>query len=114
MTDLVRPLSSLSLRIKGIVDFSRVEEFDLLLAPALKRDGVQVVLDITGVTDMDPSGLGWLLRTQDALAVRNGSLRVIAGGGGALSKLFSLTGLEEYVHVFAKVFDTERGLAAGA
>jgi anti-anti-sigma factor len=86
MTDLVRPLSSLSFHIKGAMDFSRVEEFDLMLAPAFKRHGVQVVLDITGVTGMDPSGLGWLLQTQDELALRNGSLRVVAGGGGALSK----------------------------
>ena len=40
MTDLVGPLSSLPLRIKGAMDFSRVEEFDLLVAPAFKCDGV--------------------------------------------------------------------------
>ena len=114
VTDLVRPLSSLLLRIDGAMDFSRVGELDLMIAPALQRHGVLVVLDITGVTDMDPSGLGWLLGTQDQLALRNGSLRVVAGGGGALSKLFSLTGLEGYVHVFGKVFGTEQDFAAGA
>lgn len=117
MTDLARPLphlSSLSLRIKGGMDVSRIQELELSVAPAFKRDGVQVLLDITGVTSMDATGLDWLLRTQDELERRNGALKVVAVGGGALSRLFSLTGLDEYLHVFARVFDTEQDLAAGA
>lgn len=108
-------LASLAFRVEGGLDISRIEELDSLVAPALRRDGVQVFVDIEAVTFMDSSGLGWLLRTQNELTLRNGSLRVVGGSGGVLSRLLALTGLEDQIDIYPVVpNDAEQSRAAQA
>ena len=107
-------LASLSCRVEGGLDRRRIDELDRLVAPAVRRDGVRVFLDITDVTFMDSSGLGWLLRIQEALELRGGSLLVVAAGQEVLPKLLSLTGLDDQVAVFAPSFNAEQGIAARA
>ena len=94
-------LASLSCHVEGRLDGGRIGELDRLVTPAVRRDGVRVFLDITDVTSMDSSGLGWLLRIQEALELRGGSLLVVAGGQEVLPKLLSLTGLQDQVDLFA-------------
>ena len=102
-------LASLSFRIEGHLDISRIEELDRAVAPALSADGVRFFLDITDVTFMDSIALGWLLRTQEQLQRRNGCLRIVAAGNSGLPRLLALTGLEDQIEIFATISEAEQG-----
>jgi anti-anti-sigma factor len=107
-------LASLACRVEGGLDRRRIRDLDRLVAPALKRDGVQVFVDLTGVTSMDSTGLAWLLRIQETLELRGGSLQVVAAGQEVLPKLLSLSGLDDQVVVFAPRLNAEQEITARA
>jgi anti-sigma B factor antagonist len=50
------------------------------------------VIDLTGVSFMDSSGLSWLCRIQEHLRSENAELRIVLSGG-PVARLLDLTGL---------------------
>ncbi|HLH29410.1 MAG TPA: STAS domain-containing protein [Acidimicrobiales bacterium] len=80
------------LRIEGEVDLDSAEE----LGQALERCNGNVILDLAGVSFMDSSGLGTLIRARNRLAAEGGSLSVQAVAPN-VRRLFELTGLTEFL-----------------
>jgi anti-sigma B factor antagonist len=76
-------------------------EFDVYTAPVLEEslgelvDGGQrdIVVDLTGVTFMDSTGLGLLIKALKWTREKDGSLRIVASTEKVL-KVFRVTGLD--------------------
>lgn len=76
-------------------------EFDVYTAPVLEEslgdlvDGGQrnIVVDLTGVTFMDSTGLGLLIKALKWTREQDGSLRIVANTEKVL-KVFRVTGLD--------------------
>jgi anti-sigma B factor antagonist len=82
----------------GEVDLSTADQLEAALA-ALAAHRRATVLDLSGVEFMDSSGIGVLVRaTRDA--DRDGwSFALAAELPEALSRLFTLSGLDEFLHL---------------
>lgn len=77
---------------EGDIDITRAE--NLAAKVDLLCDGQcpNMVIDLTNVSFMDSSGLGWLTRTQEHLRSEHGELRIVLGDS-PVNRLFDLTGL---------------------
>ena len=87
-------LPRLTVRFEGELDISRLGELDRALTPASRLFGVELNVDLTAVTFMDSSVIGWLTRTQVEVRRCNGRLRLLAGRDSGLLRLLALTGLD--------------------
>jgi anti-sigma B factor antagonist len=95
-------------------------EIDALTAPALGRrlldlaeEGkTSVVVDLSGVTFMDSTGLGVLLNALRALGRRRGKLVLVCPNERVL-RPFQITGLVNKVPIFSSREAALGGLAAG-
>lgn len=85
-------------------------ELDVYTAPALREtlteqisgSANRVVVDLTGLSFMDSTGLGVLLGTRKAAVAVSKSLAVVSVEGPVM-RLISITGLEHVLQVFATV-----------
>ena len=78
--------------LEGEIDITRAEELALLVDLRCEGHCPNTVIDLTNVSFMDSSGLGWLTRTQEHLRSENGEMRLVVGEG-SVTRLFDLTGL---------------------
>ncbi len=82
-------------------------ELDVYTAPALEEllgdlvdaGKVDIVVDLTGVTFMDSTGLGLLIKVLKWTREHDGSLRIVANTEKVL-KVFRVTGLESVLSIF--------------
>ncbi len=93
----------------GVCSLAVAGEIDLASAPVLKGallarlsvGATRLVLDLSGVTHMDSTGLGVLVGVQRRLP-EDGAI-AIAGATPAVRSLFELTGLDRCFELFATV-----------
>ena len=93
------PLPRVMVSFDGDLDLSRIDELDRALGPASSLYGVELTVDVTGVTFIDATVLGWLLCIQEKLGHRKGRLRVVATPDGGLIRILALTGLQDQIKV---------------
>ena len=82
-------------------------EFDVYTAPVLEEslgelvDGGQrdIVVDLSGVTFMDSTGLGLLIKALKWTREKDGSLRIVANTEKVL-KVFRVTGLDSVLALY--------------
>ena len=87
-------------------------EIDVYTAPELRQqvidlvgDGTRhIVGDLRGVKFLDSTGLGVLVGSFKRLRVRQGSLRLVTGGGRVL-QLLEITGLDRAFELCSGVLD---------
>ncbi|MFI5055039.1 MAG: STAS domain-containing protein [Actinomycetota bacterium] len=77
-------------------------DLDLYTSPSLRTklhevDGDKIALDLTDVTFIDSSGLGAIVGALKHVRERGGAFAVIAQPDGSLTRLLSLTGLDQIV-----------------
>jgi anti-sigma B factor antagonist len=77
-------------------------DLDLYTSPTLRTnvhevDGGKVALDLTDVTFIDSSGLGAVVGALKHVRERGGEFAVIAPPEGSLTRLLTLTGLDQIV-----------------
>jgi anti-sigma B factor antagonist len=77
----------------GDVDLATVPELERVLQPEVETGG-RVVLDLSGCTFIDSSGLRALVRARDVAAEAGGSLAV-AVPPGPLTRVFEVAGLHD-------------------
>ena len=77
---------------EGDIDITRAEELAAMVDLRCNGQCPNMVIDLTNVSFMDSSGLGWLTRTQEHLRSEHGQLRIVLGDG-PVNRLFDLTGL---------------------
>ena len=97
------------LRLTGELDVSTTARLRAALNRELVDEGrVHLVVDLTGLTFLDSSGLGTLVRAQRQARGLRGSFAVVCGEGPVL-RVMTLTGL---THVL-RVHDTLDAATAG-
>ena len=77
---------------EGEIDITRASELAVLVDLNCNGSCPNTVIDLTNVSFMDSSGLGWLTRTQEHLRSEHGELRIVVADG-PLTRLLDLTGL---------------------
>ncbi len=82
----------LTVRVAGEVDLDTADQ----LAAGLEACHGTVVLDLAGVTFMDSSGLGTLVRARNRLLSEGGAL-LVRDPSKRVRRLFELTGLTEFL-----------------
>lgn len=89
---------------RGEIDAGTVRDLGSALSEAAGDLSRTVMVDLSGVTFMDSSGLGALLRCHERLRRQGRPMVVIAPSGAPADQLFDVTGVRRRLHVF-----TERG-----
>ncbi len=90
MSALLRDRESL-VRVTGELDLGTAGQLASFLAEVLRVGSARLVLDVAGVTFMDCTGLGVLLRARNASLLRGGGLRLVSAPSRVLT-LLALTG----------------------
>ena len=93
------------LKVDGDVDLARRQELEDLVAANDDRHS-NLVFDLTDVTFMDSTGLGWLLRSQDLLADRGGRCVVVLPT--RLDRLFTAAGITDQFEIHRSVEEATR------
>jgi anti-sigma B factor antagonist len=95
-------------------------EVDVATAPALREainaasePGARVILDLSGVSFMDSTGLTELIRAHKRLAAAGGELRTVVVGD-RIRRLFEITKLDQIFATFPTVAAAQIGSAAAA
>lgn len=83
----------LTIRFEGELDLSRIDELDRTLTPVSSIYGMELIVDISGVTVLDSTVIDSLLCIREKLRQRRGSLRIVPADR-ELSLLSAHTGLE--------------------
>ena len=78
---------------EGELDLAHLGDFRAALSDAAAEDETAVVVDLSGVTFIDSSGLGALVELHTRLRRDGRRLAVIAPGGSAPAVLIDLAGL---------------------
>lgn len=81
-----------ALRVAGELDLATVDQFSARVSGALDTAGTALVLDFGGVTFVDSTGLGSLVRLQDEARKRGKSLDLVQVGR-QVRRVLDLTGL---------------------
>jgi anti-sigma B factor antagonist len=96
--------------LDGEIDLARVDELALLFTSkwesGAKWDSqcAGLIVDLTPVTFMDSSGLGWLLRIQPEIVKDGGRLRIVVGDG-TVRRVFEISGLADELELYPSVND---------
>lgn len=94
------------LKISGEVDLARLQELEDLVA-ANSAQFSNMVFDLTDVTFMDSTGLGWLIRSRDLLLGQGRLCSVVVPD--ALDRLFGAAGLTDYFETYRSTEAAVRG-----
>ncbi|MDA0636288.1 STAS domain-containing protein [Nonomuraea sp. MCN248] len=73
--------------LAGEVDADNVSEVRACLAEAVRTYGPRLVVDLSGLTFIDTTGLGVLVRQLAALRERDGTMALVAPDGQVLRRL---------------------------
>jgi anti-sigma B factor antagonist len=84
----------LTATVAGEIDAASADAFEQRLMPALAESS-SVVLDLSGVSFMDSSGLRALMTLHAAITARGGGIE-LSGTSTAVDRLLSVTGLDDH------------------
>lgn len=82
------------IRLTGEIDFSVAPKVREQLLDALKTDAPEIVLDLSGLSYVDSSGLALFIEARNMLAAAGRTIRIVAISP-QVSKIFHLTQLGE-------------------
>lgn len=92
--------------VSGEVDMATAPQLlDAILRTAFTYDQGQVVVDLSGVTFMDPTGLG-ALREAHRRLVADGTRLSVRNPGPVVEQVLRITGLDTYLNI--ELDDSER------
>jgi anti-anti-sigma factor len=96
--------------LDGDIDIHAVRALTPRLnAAAGAQDGGDLIIDLTGVTFLDSTGVGALLQTHRRLARQGRRCALIVPPGSEVAVLLSLTGLDRLLRVFPPGAEVEFG-----
>jgi anti-anti-sigma factor len=99
--------------VGGEVDLETASQLGDHALAALQDVSPHLVLDLTGVTFMDSTGLKVLLSIQRRADLAGGSF-ALAGAGNSVRKVLSLTGLDQTFAIYETLSDVPASPAAAA
>jgi anti-sigma B factor antagonist len=91
-TRVVAKDGSASLIVRGEIDIAAVHDLAKAIADALDRRLPSLVIDLSGVTFCDSSGLGQFAHTAQDCATRGIGLRIV-GTTPSVRRVFEVTGM---------------------
>jgi anti-sigma B factor antagonist len=91
--ELTTDAQSAAVRLAGELDLETAVDFDRHLA-AIDGQITRLLIDLSGVTFMDSTGLGSIVRAHQS-AQANGCTFVVRRGSNQVQRLFALTGVDE-------------------
>lgn len=80
--------------VSGELDVFTAPKLDELLAESMESGAVNLIVDLTGVTFLDSTGLGSMVKGLKSAREKGGSLRVVAADD-RIAKVFRITGLDQ-------------------
>jgi anti-anti-sigma factor len=96
-------------RLRGRLDMLSAGEVQQQLAETVAAGRAKLVVDLTGVTFLDSSGLGALIGGLKAARLAGGDLRIAGAGQQALTVL-ALTSLDRVMRPYSTVEEAMTGL----
>jgi anti-anti-sigma factor len=84
-------------RIEGEVDLSNVEDVRIALVDAVEHDTECLVLDLTGTSYLDSTGVRLLFELAERLHGRRQELRLVVDDGALVHRVIVLTQLNQRV-----------------
>ena len=97
--------TNLIIGLMGELDHHSAEEVRNKIDDAIERDKInKVILDFSGVTFMDSSGIGVVIGRFKRLSMKNGNLAVVNVNKN-INKVFELSGLYKIVKSYDTVED---------
>ncbi|MCI1944311.1 anti-sigma F factor antagonist [Clostridium luticellarii] len=96
-------VDKLIVSIKGELDHHSAEEVRNKIDDRLDRDGLnKLIMDFSGVSFMDSSGIGVVIGRYKKLNLRKGSM-CITGATDLVKRVFELSGLFKIVKLYGSV-----------
>jgi anti-anti-sigma factor len=97
--DVERETGRIVLRISGEVDISNAREVSATLEAAVPNAADVLVVDLSGTTYLDSSGVQLLFELAHRVQARRQELRVVVPEGAPIRTVLDLTGLPKVVRV---------------
>ena len=96
-------IDKLIVSIKGELDHHSAEEVRSKIDDRLDRDGLnKLIMDFSGVSFMDSSGIGVVIGRYKKLKLKNGSM-CIAAATDLVKRIFELSGLFKIIKLYDSV-----------
>jgi anti-anti-sigma factor len=109
--DLEETGRTLVARLHGEVDLSNVDDLRSRLVAAVSQDAEGLVLDLTGTSYLDSTGVRLLFELAERMQGRRQRLRLVVADTALVRRVLVLTQLDEHVPIDATL---EAALAAAA
>ncbi|AIE58755.1 anti-sigma factor antagonist [Bacillus methanolicus] len=94
--------SLVEVKVGGEIDAYTAPKLREKLFPISEKDGVQMIVDLSGVTYMDSTGLGVFVGVFKKVRSNNGKFKLI-GLSSRLERLFKITGLADIIDINSKI-----------
>jgi anti-anti-sigma factor len=91
-------------RVSGEIDLSNARDLMDAIAGAVPHDASLVVVDLTGTTYLDSSGIAMIFRLAERLGHRRQELRLVAPSAGPIRAVMELTNVDRVIPVL-ETFD---------
>ena len=101
-------------RLTGEVDLSNIEELSSLVQAAVTNAAVGLVLDLTGVSYLDSTGLRMVFQLARGLRHRQQQLVLVVPPDAIIWPVLRCSGVPGVIEVFADVADALASTLAGA
>lgn len=89
------------------------KELEWAVAELQKANEMKVIFDLSGVTQMDSTGIGIIAMCSGKMKKAGGELRV-AGAKGVVEEVLKMTHMESIVSLHTTAADAVAGFASGA
>ena len=97
-------------RVLGEVDISNVSSVRRRLAASVPNSALGLVLDLSGTTYLDSSGVHLLFELSKELAKHRQDMRVVAPEDSASGRVLLLTGMDKVVPMASSVAEGTRAI----
>jgi anti-anti-sigma factor len=92
--------------LAGECDLHTGRQLRDVLTSEVSRGARRMILDLSGLTFMDSTGMQVLLSVRTVLTVRNGTLSVVAPQP-VVARILELTGADQYIAVYGSLEDAQ-------
>lgn len=94
--------SLVTVKVNGEIDAFTAPQLREMIFPLSEKDGVKIVVDLSGVSYMDSTGLGVFVGVFKNVRAREGNFQII-GLSERLKRLFEITGLADIIDIDSKI-----------
>jgi anti-sigma B factor antagonist len=88
--------------VQGEIDAYTAPKLRSTLFPLSEKDGVKMVVDLSGVNYMDSTGLGVFVGVFKNVKANNGQFKIV-GLTDRLQRLFEITGLADIIDINSQI-----------